>query len=228
MILPCIRAWRGSGKALEFLVDQLDSKMLVYAAISPGMATGRYVHMRRIACDAFKNIDETAYTLNATSLGWWQHKGVMRFYRCGSCGVCGRQPRENRARLTSAIVTGTVITGDDYAEHSNASGVAQQLLQNRDVLEVAQLPNGFVPVDHHTGETPSSLFVHNSGGVTYLAVVNYNRKSTAFEADFGKLGLSSGEYLCKELFSGKTSTEKGKIHVTVDAADAMIFRLEKK
>lgn len=214
-------------KGMEFLVDQLDGKMLVYAAISPGMATGRYVHMRRIACDAFKNIDETAYTLNATSLGWWQNK-VYDFTDADHVVFAGAAPGENRARLASAIVTGTVITGDDYSAYSSASGVAQQLLQNHDVLEAAQLPNGFVPVDHHTGDTPSNLFVHNSGRFTYLAVVNYNKRPTTFEADFSKLGLGSGEYLCKELFSGKTSTEKGKIHITADAADAMIFRLEKK
>jgi alpha-galactosidase len=184
-------------KGMEFLVDQLDGKMLVYAAISPSLATGRYVHMRRIACDAFKNISETAYTLNATSLGWWQNK-VYDFTDADHVVFAGATPGENRARLTSAIVTGTVITGDDYSEYSSASGTAQQLLQNPGVLEAAQLPNGFVPVDHHTGDTPSSLFVHNSGRYTYIAVVNYSKEAGAFEAGWDQLGLTKGEYRCKE------------------------------
>ncbi len=61
-------------KGMEYVVDQLDGKMLVYAAISPNLATARYVHMRRIACDAYSNISETGYTLNSTTYGWWQSR----------------------------------------------------------------------------------------------------------------------------------------------------------
>jgi len=57
---------------MTFLDSVLDNKMLTYAAISPNLATARYVHIRRIACDAFKSISETAYTLNSVTYGWWQ------------------------------------------------------------------------------------------------------------------------------------------------------------
>src|SRR5258708_37949056 len=52
-------------KGMEYLVDQLGGQMLVYAAVSPSLATGRYAHSRRIACDAFKTISDTRYTLKA-------------------------------------------------------------------------------------------------------------------------------------------------------------------
>ena len=42
---------------MEHLIKELDGQMLVYAAISPNLATGRYVYMRRISCDAFKTIE---------------------------------------------------------------------------------------------------------------------------------------------------------------------------
>lgn len=50
---------------MEHLVQALDGQMLIYAAISPNMATSRYAHVRRIACDAWKTIEQTQYTLNS-------------------------------------------------------------------------------------------------------------------------------------------------------------------
>lgn len=211
-------------KGMEFLVDQLEGKMLVYAAISPNLATGRYVHVRRIACDAFKSIQETSYTLNSTSLGWWQNK-VYDFADADHVVFADETIHANRARLTSAIVTGTIITGDDFSVHGNASGAAQQLLQNPDILKVAQLEGFFRPVDHHMGETPSNIFVHTSGGYTYLAIVNYSNQATTFEIDPGKIGITNPSG--KELFTGETYSKKGKINITVPPADAMIYRFKK-
>jgi alpha-galactosidase len=202
-------------KGMEFLIDQLEGKMLVYAAISPNMATGRYVHMRRIACDAYKSIQETAYTLNGTSLGWWQNK-VYDFADADHVVFAEETPGANRARLISSIVTGTLITGDDYSVYSNASPAAQLLLQNADILKAAQQEGIFRPVDHHMGETPSNIFVNDA----YLAIVNYNNQPAEFTVD---LNVSKG----KELFSGKTISLKGKTTITVGSADAVIYRLSK-
>lgn len=212
-------------KGMEFLVDQLEGKMLVYAAISPNMATGKYVHIRRIACDAFKSIKETSYTLNSTSLGWWQNK-VYDYADADHVVFADETIRANRARLTSAIVTGTIITGDDYSIHSNAWSAAQQLLQNPDILKAAQEEGIFRPLDHHMGETPSNLFLNTSGDYTYLAVVNYSNQPATFEVDLGKIGVT--DHNGKELFSGKTSNQKGRINITVPPADAMIYRFRSR
>lgn len=211
-------------RGMEFLVDQLEGKMLVYAAISPNLATGRYVHVRRIACDAFKSIQETSYTLNSTSLGWWQNK-VYDFADADHVVFADETIHANRARLTSAIVTGTIIMGDDFSVHSNASGAAQLLLQNPDILKVAQQGSIFRPLDHHSGETPSNLFVNTTGGYTYLAVVNYSNQPATFEVDLGKIGITGPTG--KELFSGASFNKKGKVNITVPAADAMIYRFKK-
>ena len=54
-------------EGMKFLVDEIAGKMLVQAAISPNLATGPFVHVRRIACDAYTSIGETDYTLNSTT-----------------------------------------------------------------------------------------------------------------------------------------------------------------
>ncbi len=83
-------------KGMEYVVDQLAGTMLTYAAISPNLASGRYIHMRRVACDSYKDISETGYTLNSTTYGWWQKKPVP-IYRRRPPGIwhraAGREPR---------------------------------------------------------------------------------------------------------------------------------------
>lgn len=215
-------------KGMEYLVDQLDGKMLVYAAISPNIATGRYVHTRRIACDAFKNIDETAYTMNGTSYGWWQN-WLYDFSDADHVVFEGAADGPNRARLLSGIVTGSLITGDDFSVYGHASEAAKQFLQNQDLLEVARQGGVFRPVDHHSRDQSSNIFVKNSGRYTYVAVMNYAPTSATFSLNLQQAGLSVKEaYTAKELFSGKISTQNKTMQITLPAADAVIYRLERK
>jgi alpha-galactosidase len=44
--------------------------------------------------------------------------------------------------------------------------------------------------------------------------------------NLGRIGLSSGSYAAKELFSGAVSNVSGTLTVTVPAADAVIYRFE--
>ena len=204
-------------KGMEFLIDQLDGKMLVYAAISPNLATGRYVHMRRIACDAFKSIDETAYTLNSTSYGWWQNL-LYNFSDADHVVFEGATPGANRARLASAIVTGSLITGDDFSINSHGAAAAKELLQNQEVLDAARSTGIFRPVDHHTNDIPSNIFIKTAPGAIYVIVINYAQHAATFQL---KGILPAGTPAVKELFSGETSP----LQVTLPAGDAGIYRI---
>jgi len=219
-------------KGMEWLVDQLDGKMLVYAAISPSMATARYVHMRRIACDAFSNIGETDYTLNSTTYGWWQGRLYEHIdadhlvFKAGPAGV-------NRARLVSGIVTGTLIMGDDYSVEGPWRTMAQGLLQNRELLAVARNGRAFRPVEGNTGERAGNCFYGEAGGHVYLAIVNYGDTALTYTIDPLRWGMkvSGDHWTMKELFSGKMVEAAGTIGggdgpgitVTVPPADAVIF-----
>jgi len=219
-------------KGMEFLTDQLDGRMLVYAAISPNMATGRYAHMRRIACDSYKDINETSYTLNSTTYGWWQ-KHIYNYLDADHIVFGSQSDGENRARLASAIVTGTVITGDDYSVNGPWKAKSQTLLQNVDLLNLAQNGQTFSPVEGNTGNQANELFVMTKGGKSYLAVFNYGGSSKTFSIELARAGLSATDaYITKELFSGNTQNERtaavnvqGTLSITIPAADAAIVEL---
>jgi alpha-galactosidase len=216
-----MRAYR---QGMEYLIDQLAGQMLVYAAISPNLATGRYAHMRRIACDAFSSISDTKYTLNSTNYGWWQT--YVYNYIDGDHLVLGTNAIGiNRARVASGVINGTVITGDNYSTTGQWSTVAQSLFQNQDVLDIARNGIAFRPVEGNTGTATSELFTRGIGSYYYLAVFNYGTSSKAYNISYSRIGLPSGTYTMKELFSGTTSTISTNISFNLGASDAAIYRI---
>jgi alpha-galactosidase len=217
---------------MEYLIDQLDGSMLVYAAISPNLATGRYAHMRRIACDTYKDISETAYSMNSSNYGWWQNH-IYQYMDADHVVFGTESEGENRARLASSIVTGTIIMGDDYSASGSWKARSQVLLQNADLLNLAKNGKIFRPVEGNTGWDPSEVFVQTIGNKNYIAVFNYGQASKTFTIDLARAGFDgSTTFQAKELFSGSNPEAKmaaaqaqGTITITVPASDAAIVQL---
>ena len=213
---------------MEFLLKQLDGKMLVYAAISPSMASGRYVHVRRIACDAFKSIKDTEYTLNSVSNGWWQSY-LYDYIDADHVVFSDQSDQENTARFLSAIVTGTCITGDDFSRKGKWSNTAQRLLNNTEILNILKDGKAFVPVEGNRGKSASQLFVKQVGEVKYLAIFNYSDEAKPFTINFSRIGLNSNEiYSAENLLNQKTESFKNMQTITLAAKDAVIFKITGK
>ena len=211
-------------QGMEYLIDQLDSKMLVYVAISPNLATGRYGHMRRIACDAYSDINATEYTLNSTTYGWWQTY-VYNYIDADHLVFKNEAIGVNRARFTSGLITGSLITGDDYSTSGPWMSTARQLLQQEDLLAIARNGRAFTPVDGNAEQSASEVFVQTIGSSQYVAIVNYKDKKT-YDLSLSRLGLAPGEYIVKELFTGKVTGLQGStLSREMPARDAAIFRL---
>ncbi|RBQ02434.1 alpha-galactosidase [Pedobacter miscanthi] len=210
---------------MEFLLKQLDGKMLVYAAISPNLASGRYVHVRRIACDAFKSIKDTEYTLNSVSNGWWQTY-LYDYIDADHVVFSDQSDGENTARFLSAIVTGTCITGDDFSRQGKWTGTAQRLLNNTGILKILENGKAFVPVEGDRGKSASQLFVKQVGNVKYLAVFNYSDTEQHYNLDFARLGLEKDKkYGCENLIDQTKTMLKDNQILKLSAKDAQIFKL---
>lgn len=210
---------------MQFLLKQLDNKMLVYAAISPSLASGRYIHIRRIACDAFKSIKDTEYTLNSVSNGWWQTY-LYDYIDADHVVFSDQSDQENTARFLSAIVTGTCINGDDFSRYGKWSSTAQRLLNNNEVLKVLQDGKAFVPVEGNRAKLASQLFVKQVGNVMYLAVFNYSEEVKPFTIDFSRIGLKAVEiFSCENLITQKKESLKDNQNIKLAAKDAVIFKI---
>ncbi len=213
-------------QGMECLTNEIDGSMLVYVAISPNIATYRYAHIRRIACDAFRNMNETAYTLNSTGLGWWQNK-LYDYVDADHVVLSGATEGENRARLASSLITGTVIMGDDYTVGGNWKEYTKQLLQKEDLLVLARQKSNFKAVNIKNGESAPEIFSYNDKRYTYIALFNYENNAKELNLHFSEFGLNKAlKYISKELFSGIVKHLADNEKIIIQGKDAMILRIE--
>lgn len=200
--------------------------MLVYAAISPSMATGRYVHVRRIACDAFKSISETEYTLNSLTYGWWQTY-LYNYLDADHVVLANESYGENKARTLSAVITGTLITGDDFSITGNWTTRAKELFQNMDLLKLVADGKAFRPLQGGTAKSAGEMFWKKKNGFCYLAVFNYGDSEKTFNPDLAKAGISPGrDFVTIDVFSGKHYHIGRDKEVKIPAKDVVLLKFK--
>jgi alpha-galactosidase len=215
-------------KGMEYLVDQLGSQMLIYAAISPSMATGRYVHMRRIACDAFKTIGHTQYTLNSVSYGWWQ-SNLYNFIDADHVVFNDETIGANRARMLSALVTGTWLSGDDFTVNGQWTAHVKKYYQDAELIKLVKNGKAFRPVEGNTGTGASEVFTQKIGDSFYMAVVNYGKDSKAFDIPAQRLGIDLSKVIgTKELLQDNAIDTKGSLQFKLNGADAVMYKFTLK
>jgi alpha-galactosidase len=213
---------------MEHLVNALDGQMLIYAAISPNMATSRYAHVRRIACDAWKTIEQTQYTLNSVNYGWWQTY-AYDYIDADHVVFADVTEGENRARLISAVITGTLITGDDYSKEGIWSKRAKEWLQNKELLKIVANGVAFRPVEGNTGKLTTEVFEQKIGNDWYIAVFNYTNMPKNYALPLERLGLKNGKYKLQNVFTAENSAVKSNsINISLASKDARLFKIIKR
>lgn len=209
---------------MEHLVNALDGQMLIYAAISPNMATSRYAHVRRIACDAWKTIEHTQYTLNSVNYGWWQTYSYD-YIDADHVVFADVTEGENRARLISAVITGTLITGDDYSKDGIWSVRAKEWLQNKELLKIVSHGVAFRPVEGNTGKHTTEVFEQKIGNDWYIAVLNYGSTPKNYSLPLERLGIKNGNYKLQNLFTNQNTNVKNNINVSLGSKDAHLYKI---
>ncbi|RZK56693.1 MAG: alpha-galactosidase [Pedobacter sp.] len=212
-------------EGMQFLLRQLDGKMLIYAAISPNIATARYVHMRRIACDAFHSISDTKYTLNSLTYGWWQTY-LYDYIDADHVVLKTEKEGANRARLFSALATGSLIVGDDFSEDGPWKDRAKKLFQNPELLQIIEDGRAFRPMENHNAA--STLFTKHVKGITYLVAFNYNDDEKRIAMSKASMRLDEKQrYIATDVLSDEKILLTGNSNFTLPAADARIFKISK-
>ena len=210
------------------LIEKYFGHMYINFSISPAFPA-QYAQSRRIACDAWNKIKDTEYTLNALSYGWWLDK-PYQFNDPDHIVLRNATEGENRARVTSGVITGIFICGDDFS----AGGAevdkerAKKFLTNAEIISIA---NGvsFRPVEG-CGERSENQFIRfEEDGTAYYAIFNYTDSPLNATVDMQRIGLDAeATYAMRELWSGVESEAAASFQVEVPAADVAIFRIVKK
>lgn len=208
------------------LLDKYFGDMYINLSIAP-VFPAQYAQSRRIACDAWNKIKDTEYTLNAVSYGWWIDK-IYRYNDADHVVLQQASEGENRARVTSAVITGLFIAGDDFSKEGSEEGKvrAKQFLTNAEV-NAAAMGRSFRPVEG-TGVRSEDQFVLQDGkGNTYYAVFNYTEEARQVLLPLARLGLDARKrYQVRNLWSRADIDATQEMRVP--AKDVLFLKISSK
>ncbi|NDV58042.1 alpha-galactosidase [Bacteroides sp. 519] len=207
------------------LLNKYFGDMYINLSISP-VFPAHYAQSRRIACDAWNKIKDTEYTLNALSYGWWQ-KYIYQYNDADHIVLRDATEGENRARITSGIITGIYIAGDDFSKDGPAEAKerAKKFMTNAAVNAVAT-GEVFRPVEGN-GEQSENIFVRTDiNGSLYCAIFNYSENESVVSLSLERIGLDMDkEYHVTELWSGKQFTSSTELSLTIPAKDVKFIHI---
>jgi len=206
------------------LVDKYFGDMYINLSISP-VFPANYAQSRRIACDAWNKIKDTEYTLNAVSYGWWIDR-IYQFNDADHVVLQQATEGENRARVTSAIITGLFISGDDFSTTGSDEGKekAMKFLTNAGVIDAGQ-GKSYFPLEGNGEKSENQfVFIDKKGNVFY-AVFNYGEQSVTLNLPFSRLGINEKKIKSvTELWSGEKMNPKSII--TIQPKDVKLIKFE--
>ena len=201
--------------------------MYINLSISP-VFPSQYAQSRRIACDAWNKIKDTEYTMNAVSYGWWQDL-IYQYNDADHIVLKDATEGENRARITSGIITGLYILGDDFSVDGDASAKSKSLsLLTREEVNNVATGVAFRPVEGNGNASESQFLRFNEDGSCDYAVFNYSDEEVKGTVSLDRLGLKINEkYIVKELWRNHEEEVKTSMNYTIPAKDVLLFKFNK-
>ena len=206
------------------IVDQIGGRMFINLSIAP-IFPHQFANGRRIACDTFYSAGNSKYMLNSLTFGFWQRN----IYACPDPDhivVWGKEGKaeegEARLRVTTGAIMSSFLAGDNFAAVSpEAQARFDLVLKNKDIMALARKGKTFVPAHLPAGDS-ANIYTLQDGGVTYIAVCNFDLLKKSFDLDLQAL-TGAGQTQVKELWSGAEMQAGEVLVVTVNGHDAKVF-----
>lgn len=215
-------------RGMAFIDSVADGKLWINLSIAP-LFPANYAHSRRIGCDAWADINNTEYTLNALTYGWWLDH-MYHYNDADHIVLEGVTDGENRARVTSSAITGVYLLGDDMSLEGDADVKrrVKKNITNPDINGMARVCKSFRPVELGKGDKATDAFIGESDDDIYVAVFNFSDKADMKNIPLRRLGLSEGRhYDAKELWTSDKADLYGSISAEIPAKDVRVYRIKK-
>jgi hypothetical protein len=213
---------------MKYIASRIGGSMFVSESIAP-LFPYQYGQSRRVSCDTFGAAtggSSAEYELNSAGYGFWMSGHLYAYNDPDQLVFQGYPAADNRARLLSGVITGTVfLDGDDLTSDAGRAA-AMSNLTNARVLAVARLGRAFRPVEGNTGTDAPDVFVLSSGGSTYLALFDFGTSDEMTSVDLARAGLDAGtSYAVTDLFTGAMSTAMGSLTVAVSSHSGTLLEI---
>ena len=207
--------------------------IFISLSIAPIMPHG-YGHARRISCDAFGSLDQSAYLNNCITYLWWMNDCLYRFNDPDHIVTYKTYDKhsttleEGRTRYHTGVICGSLmLTSDDYGI-PEARERARTILTNEEINAIARKGESFRPVSGAAGEFAADTFVRKDEDATIAAVFNYSLSDERLVAiPLEKLGLTPGHpYKVKDLWTKKvTEPQSNTLRLTLLPAQSTILKI---
>lgn len=231
-------------EGMRYLADRAAAKGIFVALSIAPLFPYQYANSRRIACDTWGTIDQTEYSMNAISSGWWtsglyQYNDPDHVVLVGTGGQAFTSEAENRSRYTNAAITGMVLVADNFST-SNVSkrgnpslskSRAAKVMLNADINAIADMGVSFRPLygckEYQGSEDKAEhFFVHQTDRYLYVAGINYGSSNLTGSISLEDLGLGKGSVAeVKELWTGETMPVATALDYQIPYKDARVYRL---
>lgn len=235
-------------EGMKYLSELCGNDMFMALSIAP-VFPAQYGNSRRISCDTWGAMSEqgwgtTNYMLNSLSFGWW----LDRVYTFNDADhILLHKPEEaenykegaNRARITSAVITGIYMLGDNFSTKGSIPGSeearrkAASWVTNKEINEIARLGKSFYPIEGYTAQRPEkaeSMYMMETDNYTYIVIFNFDITSAKEGClDKKRIGYSPSKHIeGKELWTSTpvTSDHKG-LQYSVPPQDVRVYRIKK-
>jgi len=214
-------------EGMKFVDEELGKGIYLNESISP-LFPSQYADSRRISCDTFGDIRGCEYLLNSLTFGWWL-SDVYDFNDADHVVLGGYSEGENRVRVTSSVITGIFINGDDFSDGGGETGKQRALkfLTNTGINDIARIKKSFRPVEGAEGNQAANLFTFTTSNAVYLAAFNYSDHDQTFDVALSRLGIQApGQVIAEEVWSGRIYQASSVFSFNVAPADAVLFKFE--
>lgn len=231
---------------MQKLVDVCGDDIFLALSIAPTFPA-HYGHSKRISCDTWGQMSEhashTGYMLNSLSFGWWLDR-VYAFNDPDHLVLHDRESRnlykeeENRSRITSGVITGLYMLGDNMSLKGTYQGTQEirnrilQVASNEDINSIAKTGRSFYPVEGYTADEydrSEKFFMLHHENQVYLAIFNFSNNTTLTgDIPLNRLGASADAVLgVKELWTGASLTlQNNRIEYSVPPQDVRVYRMD--
>ena len=217
--------------AMNKVCQVLGDDIFINLSMSP-IFPYNYANGRRLCCDTYSGISETEYMLNSLTYGFWQSE-LYDFIDPDHIVLWGKNgdasENEANSRMISGIITGgSFLAGDNFVSPAKNSEKAfaryNKLLGNERLIEVLKLGKPFEAKLSPNCEYAAEIFTLEDDGKTYIAVLNYSILPKVVNIELPYKNSS-----VENLLTGKTQTKtRGKMTVTLEGRDSVIFEVTKK
>ncbi len=214
---------------MAFIDSIVNDKLWINLSIAP-LFPANYAHSRRIGCDAWADIKNTEYTLNALTYGWWLDR-IYHYNDADHIVMEGVTEGENRARFTSSAITGLFFLGDDLSDTAadETKERVKKIATNRDINDMARKCKSFRPVEHGIEDHAADMFYYTLDDTMYLAIFNFSESPVSKELKFTRLGLpESQEFAAEELWNHLPLNIHSGSQLDIPAKDVKVLRIDLK